>query len=180
MPDIFGEIDWNIAPEYLDKEFPKLLPEYFKGGQTINDKLVKVRLKNGDDQFLIIHIEVQSESDKDFAQRMFKYFYRIYDKYGENVDAIAILTDDNKKFKPEKYSYRKFKTRLEYIFRVFKIAEHEEAELITQIKPFALAVLSTKCMNQTKGKSETEKRLQFKRKHIQPYFAITYLQGLCI
>jgi len=107
MPDIFGEIDWNIAPEYLDKEFPKLLPEYFKGGQTINDKLVKVRLKNGDDQFLIIHIEVQSESDKDFAQRMFKYFYRIYDKYGENVDAIAILTDDNKKFKPEKYSFRK-------------------------------------------------------------------------
>ena len=70
MPDIFGEIDWNIAPEYLDKEFPKLFPEYFKGGQTINDKLVKVRLKNGDDQFLIIHIESRIESKGETSKRI--------------------------------------------------------------------------------------------------------------
>ncbi len=178
MPDVFGEIDWTIPHEYLDKEFPKLLPEYFKGGQIVNDKLVKVRLKNGKDQFLIIHIEVQSDYDEDFARRMFKYFYRIYDKFGENIDAIAILTDDNLKFRPDKYHYEKYKTRLDYVYRIFKIADHKEAELLQQSNPFALAVLATKYMNQTKGKSETEQRLQFKKQLARLLFERGYTREM--
>lgn len=37
----------------------------------------------GKKRLLNIHIEVQSQTDRSFEQRMFTYFYRIFDKYGE-------------------------------------------------------------------------------------------------
>ena len=43
---------------------------------TLADKLFRVHLRNGTDLLLLIHIEVQSQHDPDFARRMFVYYYR--------------------------------------------------------------------------------------------------------
>ena len=36
-------------------------------------------------QWILVHIEVQGYADKEFPERMFRYFYRIFDKYNEKI-----------------------------------------------------------------------------------------------
>jgi hypothetical protein len=66
---------------FLDKELSELFPELEKqGGNRFVDMLVKVFLKNGNEEWILVHIEIQGGSDKNFAERMFQYWYRIYGK----------------------------------------------------------------------------------------------------
>ena len=92
LPAIYPDIDFEKEYLFLEQEFPKIVPEYYNEGKVINDKLARVHLKNGKQQLLLIHIEVQSSPETDFAQRMYKYFYRIKDHYGLPLESIAILT----------------------------------------------------------------------------------------
>lgn len=123
---------------------------------------------------LIIHIEVQSDYEKEFSKRMFKYFYRIYDKFGENVESIAILTDTNKNFRPGDYTYKKFQTGLHFYYGIYKIENYKEEDLRKIQNPFALAVLATKYLNKKKTKKEYNKRLDFKRKLARLMFERDY------
>ncbi|MBE9466506.1 hypothetical protein ACFP1I_23915 [Dyadobacter subterraneus] len=106
------------------------------------DKLVKVYTKAGEEDWILVHIEVQGYDDKDFAKRMFTYFYRILDKYGKPVTAIAIFTDTNKKFHPNVYEYKYLGSKIIYEFNTYKIIEQDETALIENENPFAIVVLT--------------------------------------
>ncbi len=67
-----------------------------KKGRRFADQLVKVQLKNGEEQWILIHIEVQSKNETVFPERMFQYFYRIYDRYQEKIVAMTIHTSPSK------------------------------------------------------------------------------------
>ena len=69
------------------------------------DKLVKVWRKNGTEIWVLIHVEVQSQDEADFAERMFVYHYRISDKYRCPVVSLAVLGDERRNWKPEKFGY---------------------------------------------------------------------------
>jgi len=40
----------------------------------------------------LVHIEVQGYPDEEFSERMFRYFYKIFDRHGKRVVSMAILT----------------------------------------------------------------------------------------
>ena len=80
--------------EYLDKELEQLFPpEDDNYSPRYVDKLVKVFTLDDQEKWILIHIEVQSYTDQDFAKRMFQYYYRILDKYDKTVTAFAIFAD---------------------------------------------------------------------------------------
>ena len=83
--------DMERGFQFLDKELEQLFPTEEIEAPKFVDKLVKVFTKTGEEDWILVHIEVQGYDDKDFAKRMFTYFYRILDKYGKPVTAIAIL-----------------------------------------------------------------------------------------
>lgn len=56
------------------------------------DELLKVTMKNGEEEYVLIHIEVQGCEDREFAKRMYQYMYRIYDKYNKKIYPLAIYT----------------------------------------------------------------------------------------
>ena len=67
--------------EFLDKELAEMYPEPDKGSKIrIADKLVKVFTREGKEEWVLCHVEIQGETkSKDrplFAERMFRYFYR--------------------------------------------------------------------------------------------------------
>lgn len=82
-------------------------------GRRFADKLVKVHLKNGREEWVLIHIEVQSQ-EEDFAMRMYIYHYRIYDKYKKSVASLAILGDEKESWRPSSFSYSLFGCSLWY------------------------------------------------------------------
>jgi hypothetical protein len=58
IPDVYPEINFDKGYEFLDKELNKILPKS-KTKNRRADKLIKVFLKNGKEQWILVHTEIQ-------------------------------------------------------------------------------------------------------------------------
>ena len=143
-PDAMKLIDFDREIIYLDKEFSQLFPsEEGKQATRYVDKLLKVFLRNGSEQYFLIHIEIQSNKGKgDLAKRMFQYFYRILDKYDVPITALAILADPQAAYRPTVYVHEFLGTRLSYRFNHYKILDQQENSLRADPNPFAVVILT--------------------------------------
>jgi predicted transposase YdaD len=140
-PDADELFDLEKGFEYLDKELEQLFPpEGDEVAPRYVDKLVKVYMRSGAEEWILIHIEVQGYSDKDFARRMFQYFYRILDRYDRPITAFAIFADSHKNFHPASYQRSFLGTSVSYRYNTYKIIDQDEAALAESNNPFALAV----------------------------------------
>ena len=154
-------MDFSKAPDFLQQElFQEILDK--KKGTTYADQIVKVQLKNGEEQWILVHIEVEGSADTDFPKRMFKYFYRIFDKYHHEIVAFAILTDAGGKGKSSTFNYSYFGTTLDYTYNIRKVSDYDERELTASHRLFSKIVLATKYMHETKG--QMDQRYRFKMK----------------
>lgn len=140
-PDLFEKVDFSKAPTSLEQELHKIYPKAESKNRR-SDKLVKVHLKSNEEQWILIHIEIQGKQENDFPKRMFQYFYRIFDRYEQKLYTIALYTDGTMSFKPDTFSYSFFGTKLTYTFNAYKILEQQEKELLRSNNPFALAILA--------------------------------------
>jgi hypothetical protein len=92
FPGIDTAIDWSRGYEILDTELHAIVRDV-ELGSTLADKMFKVYLRDGTDVWILIHLEVQSQPDPDFARWMFVYHYRIRDRYNREA-SLAILGDE--------------------------------------------------------------------------------------
>lgn len=117
FPELFNKISWELGTESLDKELEEIQKDMFdkeNSEKIISDKIIKVRLKNNESKILFIHVEVQSySSDQDvFGERMFRYFYRIWDRFRyknndrSEIVAAAIYTYKGQRGKDNRYVYK--------------------------------------------------------------------------
>lgn len=93
FPVAHTAIDWSRGFESLDTELQLVIPEGERAAQAV-DKLIRVALRDGDDAWLLVHLEVQSQQERAFEQRMFRYHTRLYDAHRREVVSLAILGDD--------------------------------------------------------------------------------------
>lgn len=137
--------DFAKGFEYLDKELDQLFaPERDTYAPRYVDKLVRVFTLEGEEKWILIHVEVQGYAGKDFAKRMFQYYIRIWDKYDKPITAFAIFADTQKAFHPKEYKTEFLGTKVNYVFNTFKIIAQDDAELEASNNPFAMAVLCAK------------------------------------
>lgn len=159
MPDLYNDIDFNYGYTFLDKEFSKITAKSKTKNREV-DKLVEVKLKNGEDRLILIHIEVQDSQDTDFAFRMYQYQYRIFDKFNKDVVAMAIFTDKSKTYKPDSFKKSLYGTEIIYKFNTYKVLDQNEEELKSSNNPFALIILTS--LYQIKAKKDDNKKYNFK------------------
>ena len=102
-----------------------------------------VWMKTGREVTLVIHIEVQGYVDDTFAERMWIYFYRLYDRYRSSIVSLALLSDDRDSFRPSSYSLESHGTRLQFDFPIAKLRDFRQRvdELESSENPLALIVL---------------------------------------
>jgi hypothetical protein len=143
FPEAHGQIDWSRGHESLDKEFQQVVPEAEVGRRYV-DKLVKVWRNEGTECWVLIHIEVQTARDADFAQRMYVYNYRVFDKYNRMVASLAVLADDDPDWLPDEYRSELFGCETGIRFPIAKliILGANPAALETSTNPFAPIVLA--------------------------------------
>lgn len=98
-PDIYVAINWSRDFEFLDKELQKIAANAAIG-RRLADKLVKVYLRDGREVWILIHIEIQGKRERGFARRMFVYHYRVFNLHDHRVVSLAILTDDDPRWRP--------------------------------------------------------------------------------
>jgi len=165
LPKIYAIADQSKGVEFLDKELHKLIADKFKGGNTRKDKLAKIYLKDGKEHYVLIHFEVQGKYEKDFLRRMFVYFYRIFDKKEKNITALVIYTGESVPDDCDTFVYEFMGTKVTYQFNAYRVCAADEAVLLADDNPMALAVLAAKYLNETK--STEDLRRQYKMKLIR-------------
>jgi hypothetical protein len=167
LPDIHGLIDWSREVEFLEQELRAITRKTRRGHNAV-DRLVKVWLKDGTEQWVLIHAEVQSQFEADFRFRMFRYYFRALDLFdGHPLVCLAILGDDRPDWKPQEYQTALWGTTVEFRFRVVKLLEYAPSleALERDANPFARFVVAHLKTLQTQG--DYESRLAWKLRLIQ-------------
>ncbi|MEB1808336.1 MAG: transposase [Bacillaceae bacterium] len=137
FPDVYEHLDFQHIT-FLNQE---VFTDIIEGSKGIVNLLVETKLK-GEDAIIIVHIENQSSYEKNFHQRMFFYFSRLYEKYKRPIVPIAIFSYD--KNKPEHNSLIMsfpFKNVLSFQYLTLQLKQKNWRDYINQPNPAALALL---------------------------------------
>ena len=162
MPALYADADLARGYEFLDKELQKIKLKG-KRGKKLTDKLVKVHLKDGTEEWLLIHVEIQGSHEDDFDRRMFRYFYRLYDKYDVPITALAVLT--YKTDRQYDFNYEVYGSKVTYSYNTACIAKYPEKELQHSENPFALICLAVQYDNLYRD--DEEQKFNLKRQMIR-------------
>lgn len=124
------------------------------------DKLFKVFLTDGREQWVLVHVEVQGQQDDDFPKRMFTYGYRIFDKYQKPVVSCAILSDEVKSWRPSSYRIGLAGSYLGVDYLVVKLIDYQikMAELEASRNPIASVILAQLKALDVKRKPDDERK----------------------
>ncbi|MGC9385487.1 MAG: hypothetical protein ACP5D0_00955, partial [Hydrogenovibrio sp.] len=163
FPKVFQQIDWQQPISFLDKELQQIFPQSHNG-RTYADKLIQVAFKNGDTHWVLIHVEIQGEPEKNFAKRMFRYYYRIQDKYNQDVISLAVLSDNHPNFRPSCYEFALSGCKIRFDFPMVKLLDWQDnlEILLNSENVFALIVaaqLQAKRLNQPRQRLEAKIQL---------------------
>jgi len=136
-------IDWTKIPESLEKELKRITASA-KTKKRFADKLYKVWLLRGEEVWILIHIEIQSQYEENFPQRMYIYNYRAFDLYQKPVISLAILGDERVNWRPDSYNYTIAGCELTLKFPTVKLLDYGErwSELEASSNPFAIIVMA--------------------------------------
>lgn len=149
---------------FLDKELAELNPQPDEDKDSrFADKLVKVYHRDGVEEWVLLHVEIQGDThDRDaFAERMYTYFYRIRDRYQKQVSALAIFTGQDGKNMTSQYRYEYRGTRLTYEYLTLDVLNFSDEELETSNNPFAQVMLAAK-IRLLEGKIPEDNLLEIK------------------
>ncbi|MGF1674362.1 MAG: DUF4351 domain-containing protein [Rivularia sp. (in: cyanobacteria)] len=162
FPQTAALINWQRPHEFLDKEFQQIDRDAAQG-RRYTDKLVRVWQLNGEEIWLLIHVEIQAESEDEFKKRMFLYNLRIFDKFAKPAISVAILCDSSTDWRPHQYSYNYPDTRLNFEFGTVKLIDYQNRweELEASDNPFATVVMAHLKTQQTKKKLGERKTWKF-------------------
>ncbi len=164
-PALYHAIDWSVPVVFLEQELINAMRGKHKipGKRRQTDKLARVRLKNGKDHFILIHLEFQHYRDDRFPWRMNLYRSLISLRYDiEDISAIVLFSGDPPPEEQRFYYKNTFGSELIYKYTCYVAAEQWEEVLLQSDNPMAWAVLAMKYAQQTKG--VPLRRLELKKK----------------
>ena len=151
FPDAHAEIDWAKEYIFLDQELRAVVQDAELGTRFV-DRLVRVTVLSGDDCWIYIHVEVQGTKQAEFAERLFIYNYRIFDRYKRPVASMAVLADEHKHWKPTSYGFAVLGCRHTLEFPVAKLTDYEDKtdELLASDNAFGLITAAHILTQQTR------------------------------
>ena len=153
FPDIASRVDWSKPFEFLDKELEKVVHDAEIGALSV-DKLVKVYRLDGKEGWLLIHVEVQSQADRDLPRRMYYYYHRIVDRYGKSVVSLAVLADKKPSWRPNVYEDADWGCSLRFEYLICKLLDYKQTsgELEASLNPIATVVAAHLAAQATRDK----------------------------
>lgn len=143
FPLAYREIDWVQPYEFLDTELQQLEPDA-EIGKRLVDKVAKVWLIGGEEAWVLVHVEIQGQYEREFAQRMYTYNYRLFDRHKQRVISLAVLADEERNWRPASYGYELGGCRVSLEFPTVKLLDYEDdwENLEQSTNPFGIIVMA--------------------------------------
>ena len=156
--DIYPLIDWRRGFQVLEQELQQIVGET-ESGKRLADKLFQVWLLDGSETWVLIHIEIQSQTESDFAKRMYQYNYRSFEKYDRPVISLAVLGDETNSWRPSVYEYNLDGFQLRMQFPIVKVLDYESQWEVLErsANPFAIMIMAHLKTKATIGNLENRK-----------------------
>ncbi|MCX6359198.1 MAG: cytosolic protein [Armatimonadetes bacterium] len=141
VPEAYDDIDWNVRPRFLDKEFDQATRGARAGSRAV-DQLAEVALRDGSQTWVLVHIEVQAQRDRAFARRMYRYHLRIFDRFDREPVSLAVLADAEPGWRPTGFGYTRWRCSARLDYPVVKLTDWADRpeELFEGGNPFGIAV----------------------------------------
>jgi hypothetical protein len=173
FPDVNAIVDWTREYEFLDTVLQQVTRDDEIGERTA-DKLVKVWLKDGTETWILIHVEVQSQYQANFAERMYVYNSRIFGVYRQKVLSLAVLADDSPSWYPTQFEYNIGGSQVLLKFVVTKLLDYQQQwnTLEQSLNPFSAIIMAHLKTQGTRQKPED--RLQWKLRIIKGLYQQGY------
>lgn len=153
FPPAHAAIDWSQPISFRDTELQQIAPDDQAGKQRV-DKLVRVRRRDGSPAWIFVHVEVQSQRDSAFAERMFRYHARLYDRDRIPVVSLAVLGDEDLAWRPDRFGYALWGCELNLRFPSVKLLDVDPAMLERTPNLFAALTLLHRDAQETRGRPE--------------------------
>jgi hypothetical protein len=163
FPQIHAEIDWSRGYDFLDQELAQVVRDA-ELGKRLADKLVKVWKLSGEESWVLVHIEIQSQEESRFGERMFVYYYRLRDKYDLPIASLAILGDERDTWRPQPFQDELWGCRVQFEFPIVKLLDYMPfwTQLESDRNPFAIVVMAHLKTKETRNDSVARKEWKFK------------------
>ena len=141
--DAHEDIAWERGYEFLDKELQQVTRDAAVGRRQA-DALIKVWRRSGDEVWVLIHVEIQSQMEAGFAERMYVYNYRLYDRYHHQVASLVVLADEEADWRPGTFEYELWGCRAGLSFPSVKLLDYwaRWSALESSHSPFATVVMA--------------------------------------
>lgn len=156
-------IDWSIPYDVMDKELQAITKDAMLGKQFV-DKLIKVKSKQGDEHFVLVHLEVQGEPQTSFALRLYQYNYRVFDRYHLPVITLAVLADDRPSWRPTHYSATIWGQEIIRLnFFTTKLLDYAEKRAMLEAtdNPFGIIILAQLAALETRKNADARFNIKF-------------------
>ena len=160
LPEAHGDIDWQRPPVSLDKELRKITRDG-EVGERFADKLFQVWDVGGEPLGLMANVEVQGSPEAGFAERLFVYNYRAFDRFHRPVITVAVLCDATDSFHPRSfYAADRWGCRVGIEFLTVKLRQYNKRwdELEASHNPFALVTMAHLKTQETRGRPDRRYR----------------------
>jgi len=141
LPDEADAIDFSRV-EFLEQE---AFTDLAGGKRKEMDLVVRAGLKDGGEEYVLVHTEFQSKRDPDFPERMFEYFSQLFLRYKKPIIPVAIFTDDARWRKPVLNTYdislRK-RTYMHFEYHLIKLKHLDYRQFLESENPLAFALMA--------------------------------------
>ena len=152
FPEAAARIDWTRGFAFLDQELRQVIRDAESGKRYV-DKLARVALLGGGEDWMHIHLEVQGRNEAAFPERMFVYHYRLFDRYRRPVASFAVLADESPDWRPSGYVHELLGCRLDLAFPAAKLLDFRPQleQLLEHANPFAWVTAAHLLTQETRG-----------------------------
>lgn len=153
FPAAHAAIDWARPHVFLDQELAQICHDSALG-RRLADKLVRVHLRQGGEQWVLLHLEVQAGRDRSLAERVFTCNYRSYERYRRPVASLVLLADASPRWRPRQFVYRLLGSEMRLQFALAKLLDYAPRlpGLLAEDNPFALVtaahLMAQRCRSQ--------------------------------
>ncbi len=127
FPSTSEQIDWRFEPEWLDKELSQIIAQAGERNRVV-DVLAKVRLLNGEEQWILLHVEIQTGYEVKHAERLASYNAGIMWTFKRPVVTLAILADLRPNWLPRDYEFQCADFKVRWDFSVCKLLHRLESD----------------------------------------------------
>ena len=115
FPAVAAAVAWEHPPVWSDKELSQILGQTGRRNRTV-DVLVKLRLRDGGEQWILLHLEIQTSYEEDFAERLALYNSGLFWIFKQRVVTLAVLADLREGWLPDedRFQLADFETRTRF------------------------------------------------------------------